>query len=164
MALPPRMDGLTATREILPLPEPPRVAVLTTVHVTSKSMRPWPRAPGGSCSRHPAAADRRRRTRGRRRHGHPLPRRHRHADRLPRGTEGRPRRAAALERVVTLSDRERELLTLLGNGESNAELARRLFASEATVKTNVSRLLTMLDLTSRTSAAILAQEADLLEG
>jgi DNA-binding NarL/FixJ family response regulator len=66
--------------------------------------------------------------------------------------------------VVTLSDRERELLTLLGNGESNAELARRLFASEATVKTNVSRLLTMLDLTSRTSAAILAQEADLLEG
>jgi DNA-binding NarL/FixJ family response regulator len=66
--------------------------------------------------------------------------------------------------VVTLSDREREVLTLLGSGESNAELARRLFVSEATVKTYVSRLLTKLDLTNRTQAAILAHEAGLLEG
>ena len=75
-----------------------------------------------------------------------------------------PRRAAALERVDTLSDREREELRLLGTGESNAELARRLFVREATVKTYVSRLLTKLDLANRTQAAILAHEAGLLEG
>ena len=56
------------------------------------------------------------------------------------------------------------VLRLLGTGEPNAELARRLFVSEATVKTYVSRLLTKLDLTNRTQAAILAHEAGLLEG
>ncbi|GAA3184691.1 hypothetical protein GCM10010531_43610 [Blastococcus jejuensis] len=49
-------------------------------------------------------------------------------------------------------------------GESNAELARKLFVSEATVKTYVSRLLAKLDLTNRTQAAILAHEAGLLDG
>ena len=66
--------------------------------------------------------------------------------------------------MAALSDREREVLRLLGSGESNAELARRLFVSEATVKTYVSRLLTKLDLANRTQAAILAHEAGLLEG
>ena len=45
-----------------------------------------------------------------------------------------------------------------------AELAGRLFVSEATVKTYVSRLLAKLDLANRTQAAILAHEAGLLEG
>ncbi|OMQ16081.1 DNA-binding response regulator, partial [Modestobacter sp. VKM Ac-2676] len=71
---------------------------------------------------------------------------------------------AALRRVGALTDREREVLALLGSGDSNAELAGRLFVSEATVKTYVSRLLAKLDLTNRTQAAILAHEAGLLEG
>ena len=75
-----------------------------------------------------------------------------------------PRRVEALRKVEGLSDREREVLVLLGSGESNAELARRLFVSEATVKTYVSRLLTKLDIANRTQAAILAHEAGLLEG
>ncbi len=75
-----------------------------------------------------------------------------------------PRRASALRRLAVLSDREREVLTLLGSGGSNAELARRLFVSEATVKTYVSRLLAKLDLANRTQAAILAHEAGLLDG
>ena len=75
-----------------------------------------------------------------------------------------PRKAQALRRIRDLSDREREVLQLLGSGESNAELARRLYVSEATVKTYVSRLLTKLDLANRTQAAILAHEAGLLEG
>jgi DNA-binding NarL/FixJ family response regulator len=69
-----------------------------------------------------------------------------------------------LRRIGELSDREREVLQLLGSGESNAELAKRLFVSEATVKTYVSRLLAKLDLTNRTQAAILAHEAGLLDG
>ena len=68
-----------------------------------------------------------------------------------------------MQRVAQLSDREQEVLRLLGTGESNAVLAQQLFVSEATVKTHVSRLLTKLDLTNRTQAAILAHEAGLLE-
>jgi DNA-binding NarL/FixJ family response regulator len=74
-----------------------------------------------------------------------------------------PRRAQALRRVATLSEREQEVLRLLGTGKSNAELAQKLFVSEATVKTYVSRLLTKLELANRTQATILAHEAGLLE-
>ena len=74
-----------------------------------------------------------------------------------------PRRAEAQRRIAELTEREREVLQLLGSGQSNAELARRLYVSEATVKTYVSRLLTKLDLANRTQAAILAHEAGLLE-
>lgn len=52
----------------------------------------------------------------------------------------------------------RDLLTCLGEGLSNQQIARRLFISEATVKTHVSRVLSKLDLRSRVQAAILAQE------
>jgi DNA-binding NarL/FixJ family response regulator len=55
------------------------------------------------------------------------------------------------------------VLQLLGTGESNADLAQKLYVSEATVKTYVSRLLTKLELANRTQAAILAHEAGLLE-
>jgi DNA-binding NarL/FixJ family response regulator len=65
--------------------------------------------------------------------------------------------------IAGLSDRERQVLQLLGSGGSNLELAQRLFVSEATVKTYVSRLLTKLELVNRTQAAILAHEAGLLE-
>ena len=75
-----------------------------------------------------------------------------------------PREAAAQPRTADLSDREREVLALLGSGGSNAELATRLDVSEATVTTGVSRLLSELDLADRTQAAVLAHEAGLLEG
>ena len=75
-----------------------------------------------------------------------------------------PRRQQARRRLAELSDREREVLRLVGRGESNATSARELFVSEATVKTYVSRLLAKLDLANRTQAAILAHEAGLLEG
>jgi DNA-binding NarL/FixJ family response regulator len=65
--------------------------------------------------------------------------------------------------IAGLSDRERQVLQLLGSAGSNLELAQRLFVSEATVKTYVSRLLTKLELVNRTQAAILAHEAGLLE-
>jgi DNA-binding NarL/FixJ family response regulator len=50
----------------------------------------------------------------------------------------------------------------LGAGLSNAEIARELFISEATVKTHVSRVLAKLALRSRVQAAIVAQDAGLV--
>jgi DNA-binding NarL/FixJ family response regulator len=161
----PVMDGLTATKLILALPEPPEVAVLTTFHVDEyvyaalaagaagfllKDTPPREIAAAvravadGTASLSPAVT----------------------AALIDSYVDRRaaPRRAEALRKVQGLSDREREVLQLLGSGESNAELARRLFVSEATVKTYVSRLLTKLDLANRTQAAILAHEAGLLEG
>ena len=161
----PGTDGLTATREILALPDPPQVAVLTTFHVDEyvyaalaagaagfllKDTPPREIAAAvravadGTATLSPAVT----------------------AGLIASYVDRRtvPRRAEALQRVATLSEREREVLSMLGSGGSNAELARRLFVSEATVKTYVSRLLTKLDLANRTQAAILAHEAGLLDG
>ncbi|MFF5701724.1 response regulator [Streptomyces sp. NPDC012794] len=67
----------------------------------------------------------------------------------------------ARRRVAELSERERGVLALLGEGLSNADAGRRLHMSEATVKTYVSRILAKLACENRVQAALLARDAGL---
>ena len=78
-------------------------------------------------------------------------------------TGGRMARAAAArDRLRALTEREHEVLALLGAGLSNAEIARRLHIVEGTVKAYVSAILTRLDVRNRVQAAIVAHEAGLV--
>ena len=76
-------------------------------------------------------------------------------------TSGQPKRQEARKAVAGLTDREVEVLALLGQGMSNADVGAKLHMSEATVKTYVSRLLAKLGLTNRVQAALLARDAGL---
>ncbi|MFE7094150.1 response regulator [Streptomyces erythrochromogenes] len=67
----------------------------------------------------------------------------------------------ARRQVAELSERERGVLALLGEGLSNADAGRRLHMSEATVKTYVSRILAKLGCENRVQAALLARDAGL---
>jgi DNA-binding NarL/FixJ family response regulator len=161
----PVKDGLAATREILALPHPPQVCVLTTFHADEyvyaalaagaagfllKDTPPREIAAAvrsvadGTATLSPAVTSRLIDS---------------YVDRA-----ATPRREAARRRLAGLSEREVEVLRLLGRGEPNAAIARQLYVSEATVKTYVSRLLAKLELSNRTQAAILAHEAGLLDG
>ncbi|MGR6918672.1 response regulator [[Actinomadura] parvosata] len=62
----------------------------------------------------------------------------------------------------TLTDREREVLTLIAHGLSNAELSDQLQVSPGTVKTHISRLLTKLQARDRAQLVIAAYEARLV--
>jgi DNA-binding NarL/FixJ family response regulator len=62
-----------------------------------------------------------------------------------------------------LTAREREVLSLLGLGLSNRELAERLFVAEKTIKTHVSAILAKLQLTDRTQAALYAVHHNLVD-
>lgn len=61
-----------------------------------------------------------------------------------------------------LTDREREVLSLIARGRSNRELSAQLFISELTAKTHVSRVLAKLGVNSRVQAAALAYESGLV--
>jgi DNA-binding NarL/FixJ family response regulator len=157
----PRYDGLTATRELLRLPDPPKVVVLTTfdldeyVHTALRSgavgflLKDAGAAEMTTAVRAAAAGD---------------------AMLSPKitrrlldtfATPEPPARADSRERLTRLTEKEHEILLAVANGLANAQIARRLHLSEATVKTHVSRILTKLELDSRLQAAVLAHRAGL---
>jgi DNA-binding NarL/FixJ family response regulator len=160
----PRLDGLAATRRILAQPNPPKIAVLTTFHLDEYVFEALEAGAHGFLLKDTPPRDILAAVKA----VHtgtemlsPAVTRRLIADYV--ATHSRPKRDAALARIDVLSDREREILVLIGRGQSNADAARTLFVSETTVKTYVSRLLTKLDITNRTQAAILGHEAGLFD-
>jgi DNA-binding NarL/FixJ family response regulator len=73
-----------------------------------------------------------------------------------------PPSTGAATRIEQLTGREREILKLIAQGRSNAELAQQLYLSEATIKTHVSAILRKLAVRDRVQAVIAAYEAGLV--
>jgi len=161
----PRLDGLAATREVQALQDPPKVVVLTTFDLDDYVFRALQAGASGfllkdtpprelvQAVRVVAAGD---------------------AMLSPAVTKRlighfaadsrTDRQRVARERLTTLTEREREVLAAVAGGLSNADIGKRLFMSEATVKAHVSRVLVKLDATNRVQVAILAHDAGLLDG
>jgi DNA-binding NarL/FixJ family response regulator len=159
----PAMDGLAATRALAALPDPPRVIMLTTfeldeyVHTALESgavgflLKDTPPRDLIQAVRTVAEGNAMLA---------PTVTRRLIAEFASRNSA---KAVAARRRLDTLTGREREVVVAVARGLSNAEIGRRLFMSEATVKAHVSRVLAKLGLSNRVQAAILAHDAGLLE-
>ncbi|HWA49368.1 MAG TPA: response regulator transcription factor [Dongiaceae bacterium] len=79
---------------------------------------------------------------------------------LVRGTQA----DSGLPSLENLTQREIQILLLLGEGLSNKQIARRLQAKEATIKVQIHRMLRKLRVANRTQAAVLVSRHDFMQG
>jgi DNA-binding NarL/FixJ family response regulator len=157
----PRMDGIVATERLRARPDPPHVVVLTTFDLDEyvyaalaagaagfllkdadpdEIIRAVEVVAAGQAMLHPVAA-------------------RRLIDHFHRTT--RPGGRGARSRIERLTPRERDVLVLLADGATNAEIAIELRMRESTVKAHVSRILTALGVGNRVQAALCARDAGL---
>ena len=80
-------------------------------------------------------------------------------DEIARRPVGQPE---AFPGISDLTDREREVITLMARGLNNAEIASQLYLGEATVKTHVGRILAKLGARDRVQAGVAAYESGLI--
>ncbi len=157
----PGMDGIEATRQVRALPQPPAVVVLTTFDLDEYVLAAIRAGASGfllkdgdgdeliAGIRTASSGD---------------------AVLAPRAVrrlvdhvaQTRGRDPSAVEAVGQLTTREREVLTLLAKGLTNAEIAKGLVVSEATAKTHVSNVLTKLAVRDRTQAVVVAYASGLV--
>ena len=155
------MDGITAIERIVKLAQPPVIVVLTTFDADQYVLRALRAgaagflvkstppenliglvrvAAEGNTVLSPAAARRL----------------------IAASADSQSARDRARKLVAALTEREAEVLAGLGEGLSNAQIAARLYLSEATVKGYVSRMLVKLGLANRTQAGLLAHDAGIV--
>jgi DNA-binding NarL/FixJ family response regulator len=157
----PKLDGINATRRLRARPDAPEVIVLTTFDADENVMRALRAGASGfllkdtppqrivEAVRRVAAGD-------------PIlsPQiTRRLMDRVAQQAGASEQAARSL---AGLSPREREVVTAIAQGRTNAEIAESLAMGLATVKAHVSHIMTKLDLGNRTQIALLAHEAGLV--
>jgi len=157
----PRCDGIQATRRLAATPAPPKVIILTTFDTDDNVYEAL--AAGASGFLIKTAPPARLIDAVRCVHAGEALLAPSVTQRLIQEHLGRSRPDTALLRQLdALTDREREVLALIGRGHSNSEIARELVVSEATVKTHVNRVLGKLQLRDRVQAVVLAYESGLV--
>ncbi|NGO11639.1 response regulator transcription factor [Streptomyces sp. HC44] len=161
----PAVDGLAATERLRGRKDAPQVVVLTTFHADEQVLRALRAGAAGFVLKDTPPAEILEAVR-RVAAGDPVLSPTVTRQLMEHAAGGGPdtRRATARTRMAALNDREREVAVAVGQGRSNAEIARQLFMSVATVKTHVSRILAKLDLNNRVQIALLTYDAGLLEG
>ncbi|HEY1919718.1 MAG TPA: response regulator transcription factor [Streptosporangiaceae bacterium] len=157
----PRMDGITAIEKIGELADPPAVVVLTTFDADQYVLRALRAGAAGFLVKSTppedliglvqVAAE-----------GHTVLSPAAARRLIAASSDGDQARNRARELAGTLTEREGEVLACLGEGLSNAQIAARLYLSEATIKGYVSRTLDKLGCANRTQAGLIAHDAGMV--
>ena len=157
----PRLDGVEATRQLLGRPNAPRVIVLTTFDLDEHAFAALQAGASGFLLKDAPAEDLVAAIRTVHAGDAVLaPSATRRL--LDRVASQLPTATVAPDRFARLTGRERGVLLEVATGASNAEIAGRLYLSEATVKTHVGRVLNKLGLRDRVQAVVLAYESGLV--
>ncbi|WP_406340620.1 response regulator [Streptomyces sp. NBC_00648] len=157
----PGVDGLTAIEHINAFAQPPHIVVLTTFDADQYVLRALRAGASGFLvkSTPPEELIGLVRTAAQ---GHTVLSPSAARRLIAASTDSLSTRDRARDLVATLTERELQVLTGLGEGLSNAQIASRLFLSEATIKGYVSRTLDKLHCTNRTQAGLLAHDAGIV--
>ncbi|TDE38573.1 response regulator transcription factor [Actinomadura sp. 6K520] len=160
----PRLDGLAATELLRSRREPPEIIILTTFDSDDHIVRAMRAGASGFLLKHTPPPDIIRAVREVAA-GEPMmsPAVLRKMMSYVAGSGADPRQARARELLDRLSDGERAVAALVGQGRTNGEIGKELSLSVATVKAYVSRLLTKLELNNRVQIALLVHDAALDE-
>ncbi|MED7925578.1 response regulator transcription factor [Nonomuraea sp. LP-02] len=156
----PAVDGLTATEALRATAAPPEVVVLTTFHADAQVLRALRAGAAGFLLKDIAPADLVQAIR-KVAAGEPILSPAVTRQLITHVSDGGAgeRTARARRLLARLSEREREVAMAVGQGRSNAEIARELYMSVPTVKAHVSRILTKLALNNRVQVALLVYDA-----
>jgi DNA-binding NarL/FixJ family response regulator len=157
----PGVDGLTAIERVARLADPPVVVVLTTFDADEYVLRALRAGAAGFLVKSTppedliglvrVAAE-----------GHTVLSPAAARRLIAASTDSQPARDRARKAVAALTERETEVLACLGQGLSNAQIAGRLYLSEATIKGYVSKMLDKLGCENRTQAGLLAHDAGIV--
>jgi DNA-binding NarL/FixJ family response regulator len=157
----PRLDGVAATRLLRAQPRPPAVIVLTTFDADELVLRALRAGAAGFLLKDSAPADIVRAIESvHAGEGSLSPAIARRLIVLVAGDrDAAARQEQARQQLASLTARENEVAAAVGHGLSNADIARQLHMSPATVKAHVSRLLVKLNTANRVQIALLVQSA-----